>query len=154
MAGETYEGLPCKKVGHTRRYVVGRGCVECMRQDKKRRLSQPDKYAKVLEQNRLWKKENLDKIIPGIRQRKARIKGAVGSFTNADIALIREEQGNRCPGCLLAFSETVKATIDHFVPIEKGGTNAPSNIQLLCLSCNCSKRHSDWESWQQARKAA
>lgn len=30
-------------------------------------------------------------------------------------------------------------TVDHIVPVVRGGTNDRSNLQTLCYSCNCSK---------------
>ena len=29
--------------------------------------------------------------------------------------------------------------VDHIVPLAKGGTNAPGNLQLLCKSCHGTK---------------
>jgi 5-methylcytosine-specific restriction endonuclease McrA len=29
-----------------------------------------------------------------------------------------------------------RLTIDHVVPLAKGGTNDPANLRVLCLSCN------------------
>lgn len=33
-----------------------------------------------------------------------------------------------------------KAHIDHIVPISKGGNSEPSNLQVLCRTCNLSKQ--------------
>lgn len=39
--------------------------------------------------------------------------------------------------CLRCGSEAV--TVDHVVPLSRGGKNTISNIQALCLRCNASK---------------
>jgi 5-methylcytosine-specific restriction endonuclease McrA len=32
-------------------------------------------------------------------------------------------------------------TIDHVIPLARGGTHEPSNVRLACRSCNCGKAH-------------
>lgn len=43
--------------------------------------------------------------------------------------------GNACQHC----GTTEQITIDHIIPITKGGTNHIDNLQPLCRSCNCKK---------------
>ena len=44
--------------------------------------------------------------------------------------------GERCLAC--GAKENI--TIDHIVPLSKGGGSQMDNLQLLCKSCNCSKQ--------------
>jgi len=43
------------------------------------------------------------------------------------------------PNTVSPFMEKSKAHIDHIVPVCAGGGDDPSNLRLLCMSCNCSK---------------
>lgn len=102
---------------------------------------------KRLAANRQWKRDNPEKVRANNRNRKSKFK-TLGTFTNEELDIIREEQGNKCPGCFRVFSEELPESIDHFVPISKGGSNYASNIQLLCLFCNCSKNDKLWKEWK------
>lgn len=45
----------------------------------------------------------------------------------------------KCDGKCAICGKPVKfkhMTVDHKVPLSKGGTNEPSNLQLSCLECN------------------
>ena len=48
-----------------------------------------------------------------------------------------EQQGWRCVYCHRDISK--RASVDHIVPIDQGGTSDPENLQLTCLQCNQSK---------------
>lgn len=104
-------------------------------------------HERVLEQNRKWKRDNPLKVNRINRLRKDTLRNAEGTYTSFDLERIREEQGNTCPGCFRSF-ESVPPTIDHYVPLSKGGVNNQTNIQLLCHSCNCSKNDKLWSEWK------
>lgn len=104
--------------------------------------------------NRKWKKANPEAVKassaryqknnPHIGQlatqrRRARKAGAEGLYTQADVVRIFKAQKGRCAAC----GDRKKLTVDHIVPLNKGGSNWPSNLQGLCLSCNCSKSDKD-----------
>ncbi|MCL8207737.1 MAG: HNH endonuclease [Actinomycetia bacterium] len=43
--------------------------------------------------------------------------------------------GKRCQQC----GKTNSLTVDHIIPLSQGGTNALSNLQILCRACNQKK---------------
>lgn len=46
-----------------------------------------------------------------------------------------------CKGCGKVFLEVTRdCTIDHIIPQHLGGTNSITNLQVLCQSCNSSKK--------------
>ena len=59
-------------------------------------------------------------------------------FTYREKCEVYARSNGRCAICgeHLQFN---KMTIDHKTPLSKGGTNAMSNLQAACLSCNRSK---------------
>ena len=72
-------------------------------------------------------------------RRRARIRGAIGSFTFGEWELLKKQYGYCCPCCSKCEPE-IKLEIDHIIPLSKGGSNYIENIQPLCGSCN-SKKH-------------
>ncbi|WP_112521859.1 HNH endonuclease [Agrobacterium cavarae] len=46
--------------------------------------------------------------------------------------LIFARDVHQCPKC----AATDNLSIDHIVPVSRGGAHAESNLQTLCLSCN------------------
>jgi len=55
-----------------------------------------------------------------------------------DRAYIIARDGGRCHLCGRK-PRGAKLTIDHVVPLARGGTHTSENLRVACLSCNCSK---------------
>jgi 5-methylcytosine-specific restriction endonuclease McrA len=72
--------------------------------------------------------------------RRSRELGCEGNFTPNDIAWKLFQQDNKCAYCHQEFSEALPCTIDHIVPLSRGGTNWPSNLAMACGPCN-SRKH-------------
>lgn len=86
--------------------------------------------------NAEWKKENKHIVVAYNAARRAREKNAEGRFTEADIDRMLIKQGNKCNIC---SCDLKRYHVDHVIPLVKGGSNWPGNLQLLCPSCNSRK---------------
>ena len=59
-------------------------------------------------------------------------------FNRTDKDILSHWQGIRCGGCMTKLPLR-NLTVDHIKPLEKGGSDRPSNLQLLCGTCNSMK---------------
>lgn len=85
---------------------------------------------------------------------RARKVSADGTHTGEDIKRLWDRQGHKCavPGCTNAIAGSGKNIyhVDHIVPLAKGGSNYPDNLQCLCGVHNLSKNARDPYRWAQA----
>jgi 5-methylcytosine-specific restriction endonuclease McrA len=75
-------------------------------------------------------------------KRRALLFGAtVGTLPANFRELLIEFYGNACmfPGCDKPINEKNKLTVDHVVPLARGGAHSLENMQLLCQYHNSSK---------------
>lgn len=105
------------------------------------------------ERSRKWEAANPSAGRTKTLNRLARKKNAAGTHTADDILALRITQGGRCNACTADFS-VVKYDVDHIVPLKSGGSNDPSNLQLLCEPCNASKGAKNYEAWLCQNKAS
>jgi 5-methylcytosine-specific restriction endonuclease McrA len=86
---------------------------------------------------REWRRRNREQAAALSRAYKARKKGAAGRHTGADIKRLFAQQGGECVYCRASLTSY---HVDHIQPLVRGGSNDVSNLQLLCPTCNMSKR--------------
>ena len=67
----------------------------------------------------------------------ARIRNAEkdGTVTERSLGILLDTWTGVCPRC----NKEAAPTIDHIVPITKGGKHSIDNLQLMCGPCNASK---------------
>jgi 5-methylcytosine-specific restriction endonuclease McrA len=85
-----------------------------------------------------WAKANPEKKNAQTQRRRAMKRGNGGSYTAAEWQTLVEKYNYTCLRCGKQEPE-IKLTIDHVLPLSKGGNNTIDNIQPLCKQCNSTK---------------
>lgn len=140
------------------RFVANGWCVECsalarierakdpiaVQKDRKSakryrgRMKLNEEFRRKNSQRSLrWKSKNPEAFKAILLTRKARKRNADGRFGGLDIARIMQEQKSLCVYCSVDVSSGYH--LDHKMPLCKGGSNWPDNIQVLCATCNLRK---------------
>jgi 5-methylcytosine-specific restriction endonuclease McrA len=117
------------------------------KEKQRRRRYREENLEKVKEKDRRWREKNTEKVKENSRRRRAKKKGADGHYTVADCRRIYAEQEGICLGCKKPFPFE-QMTADHIVALANGGSDWPSNIQMLCRPCNSSKGTKDDETFK------
>jgi 5-methylcytosine-specific restriction endonuclease McrA len=117
---------------HVRDWVARRPAEQRREYD-----AQPHAKERKAREHRAWVQANPDKHLQNYHKRRAREYGAEGTYTPDDLTRIMDEQGCVCFYC--DESILLEWTIEHFIPLSRGGTNWPSNIRLACKACNSAK---------------
>lgn len=85
-----------------------------------------------------YQKTEGSKLNHRIDQAKYRSKLSKNNFTNIQWEMLLKFY---CPnGACICCGEIKPLSIDHVIPISRGGINSISNIQPICCKCNSKKR--------------
>lgn len=97
------------------------------------------KSGKGKEDVKRWKQKNPGKVrvqaVIDPHRRRARKRASGGSFSRKEWLALCEYYGSICLCC----GQATVLTVDHVVPLSKGGRNDITNIQPLCSDCNNKK---------------
>jgi 5-methylcytosine-specific restriction endonuclease McrA len=140
---------PCKKCGSLDRRPNGncRPCnTESARQWRAKNRARIQIYNKTRNattwtktKNRVrateWTKNNP----ASVHNKRAKSLGVEGTFTNDEWKSLCLKTGKKCLKCK---DDKSTLTVDHVIPLSKGGTNYIENIQPLCKKCN-SQKHTE-----------
>lgn len=103
--------------------------------NRKHRRANPAYYR---EHSKQWRLRNLEKMQAKDSARRAFKMGQPGSFTAEEWQELKQRYNFTCLCCGRREPE-IKLTVDHVVPISKGGASTIENIQPLCKTCNSAK---------------
>lgn len=116
------------------------------RQKNREHVTQYDNVYKKARYHANLERSRLKSRLAALRRR-ALAMAAGGSFTKEDVARMLVEQDGCCKGCQRNIR--LRYEVDHIVPLIRGGSNDPVNLQLLCRSCNARKNARTMEEWLQ-----
>lgn len=110
--------------------------------------------ASVNRRNAEYKKRNPQQVLDQSHRRRARKLGSAALIVaSGDITRLKQRFGGMCAYC----GSSGKMTIDHVVPLSRGGTHAIGNLLPACQPCNFSKHTKflyEWIIWKQKNALA
>lgn len=142
--GET-KALECFSLQKRGLYDRMSKCKDCKAKDYKswadaNLVKRQEKQKRFIEANpnygKDWYKKNPAKALAKIHKRRALVGDSIENYTAQEWLELCELYGHICLCC---GRNDVPMTVDHVIPLSKGGSNGIHNIQPLCGSCNSKK---------------
>lgn len=101
----------------------------------------------IIAQNAKYRQEHPEKVRQQWQKRRALKYGntPIGELlTEAQWRDILDQYRHRCAYC---GKKSEQLTIDHVIPLSKGGKHSANNVVPACQHCNCSKKDRTPEQW-------
>lgn len=116
--------------------------LEKFREYDKKYRNKPAKKKMAQERKRKWYHTPRGRQLEKARKyrRRLQIKATQQPY---DFEKICDKYGNICLRC----KKKRKLTVDHVIPLSKGGHDTEQNVQPLCKHCNCIKRDKLGKEW-------
>jgi 5-methylcytosine-specific restriction endonuclease McrA len=115
-----------------------------------RKLWYKNNLEKVKLSNAIWKRNNPNKRLAHSANRRAIKRNAPGNgITGKQWEELLDKSGGVCYYC---GEQKENLTMDHVMPLSKGGAHDIINIVPACLSCNCSKGTQLLNEWPSLKK--
>jgi len=132
-------------LGAVRAYDRKRGVTEERRQlNTQRRLADPEKFNISVANSKAKKPEKYrDMVLQQTQKRRAKQKDAF--VEDVILSILYERDSGACGICekpvdrSLLYPAHLSSSIDHVLPISRGGEHSYANTQLAHLGCNISK---------------
>jgi len=115
---------------------------ERLRHFNKAKKYREEKPELVKEWSKRWRENHPEKV--ALANQKRRAKYSEFLVTEKDIRKIYSSQ---CVAC----GTYERITLDHIVPLSRGGNHSLGNLQPLCFSCNSSKGNKLMSEWNVVR---
>ena len=117
--------------------------VECL----KKRLKKARRKSRI--------KQQKDPDYKRLRNHKDRARHYGVKYERVNIESIFIRDDYQCKGCGINVVRSKRykpnqATIDHMIPLSRGGTHTWDNLITLCHQCNSSKSNKTWDEWGSA----
>lgn len=151
------ECLQCGSViGVDRRSDAKFCCRQCIENYRSANIDKTE-YIRATQEHRSaytreWRKKNPASTI--VSRSRRRYREATGTISERDWQRLINRYGNCCAYC---GERCEKVTLDHVVPLSRGGNNTIGNALPACQSCNSSKHSkllAEWKYVKAVRVAA
>lgn len=105
-----------------------------------------------------WQHANPERFTRRMAEARSRRRALIANaptkrITDRDLRRMKQRQRDRCAYC----HEVKPLTLEHVVPLVRGGSHALGNLCWVCRSCNCSKGRKllvEWLSYRRKSLAA